>query len=342
MATLTAATGSQRRALEIAGVSRSTWHYRGKPRPSVADPVHQRDRRCPTAIPDADRHVIAERVLAGWEQGNSVDHAFASAWDDGLMLGSRRSWWRIAAAIECQASRPVIPTRKAGASRVPRQAPVLVATAPMDVWSWDITDLRSPWWGISFKAYSVMDIFSRKVVGWRVEQRESDAMAVEMFERAFGEYGIPTGVHSDSGPAMRSNALAELLASFEIAQTFNRPRVSNDNPFSEAEFRTMKYRPSYPGVFEDIESARAWVAHYVDWYNAQHHHSGLALFSPDQVHHGTWASAWQQRDTTLQAYYDAHPERFRSKPTTPKPASIAGINLPNATEQSPADRLHAA
>ncbi|WP_328992389.1 DDE-type integrase/transposase/recombinase [Kribbella sp. NBC_01245] len=221
--------------------------------------------------------------------------------------------------------------------------PVLEATGPGQVWSWDITDLRSPWRGITFKAYSIIDIYSRTIVGWRVEDREADHLAVEMFERAFAEHGLPRAVHSDSGPAMRSNDLKKLLAKAGIAQTHNRPRVSNDNPFSESEFRTMKYRPNYPGTFQNLDQARAHLATYVPWYNHEHKHSGIALFSPNEVHNGTWRHRWQQRHQTQQAYYNAHPERFRHRPYTPAPAATVGINLPKTgTPAKDTERLQAA
>lgn len=207
------------------------------------------------------------------------------------------------------------------------------ASKPGDVWSWDITDLRTPWRGVAFKGYAAMDIFSRKIVAHRVEERECDDLAVDMFERAFGRYAIPGGLHSDSGPAMRSGLLKDLLIETGVAQTFNRPRVSNDNPFSESEFRTMKYRPNYPGTFCDITAARAYADKYVDWYNEHHRHSALALFTPNQVYDGTWRTLWQQRDQTLQAYYAAHPQRFRKPPATPSPAPIVGINLPEPEKQ---------
>jgi putative transposase len=318
-------------------LSRSTWHYRSTPRPKVADPLPHTDRAYRARIPEADRAAIRVRILAGWQTGTSVDHAFASAWDQGVMLASRRSWWRIAAAIADQSTRPVAPTRST--SRTPRVAPVLKATGPQQIWSWDITDLRTPWRGIAFKAYSIIDIYSRKIVGWRVEDRECDALAVEMFEHAFTHHGLPTVVHADSGPAMRSTVLKDLLFDLGVGQTHNRPRVSNDNPFSESEFRTMKYRPNYPGVFTDIDAARAWVGSYVSWYNAHHRHSGIALFTPAEVHNGQWMQQWQHRDHALRAYYDSHPERFRNRPKTPSPNLIVGINLPNESEP---DRLQAA
>jgi putative transposase len=319
------------------GLSRSTWHYRSKPRPGVADPLPQKDRAYPSRICEADRAVITHKIIAGWKAGTSVDYSFACTWDEGMMLASRRSWWRIAATIEDQSARPVTPTRSS--TKTPRQAPVLKATGPGQIWSWDITDLRSPWRGVAFKAYSIIDIYSRMIVGWRVEERECDDLAVEMFEAAFADHGLPAVVHADSGPAMRSTVLKDLLADLEVGQTHNRPRVSNDNPFSESEFRTMKYRPNYPGTFTDIDAARAWVASYVSWYNQHHRHSGIALFTPSAVHNGTWVRSWRQRDQAQQAYYNAHPERFRRRPHTKAPSPIVGINLTNKTEP---DRLQAA
>lgn len=318
-------------------LSRSTWHYRSTPRPRVADPIPQKDRAYPRRIPESDRAVIRAAILASWPAGTSVDHAFASAWDAGVMLASRRSWWRIADTIADQSVRPLAPTR--AKNTTPRSAPVLKATAPQQIWSWDITDLRTPWRGVAFKAYSIIDIYSRKIVGWRVEDRECDDLAVEMFEAAFAAHGTPEVVHADSGPAMRSAALADLLDDAGVARTHNRPHVSNDNPFSESEFRTMKYRPHYPGTFDDIEAARVWIGTYVAWYNTHHRHSGIALFTPDDVHTGAWQQRWTHREHVLQAYYAAHPERFRTRPHTKSPSPVVGINLP---AQNNPNRLHAA
>jgi putative transposase len=170
---LTAATGSQRHALQIAGLSRSTWHYRRNPRPGVTNPIPQKDRAYPSRIDQADRDQIAGLITAGWVEGVSVDHTFADVWDAGVMIASRRSWWRVAADIEDQTVRPVAPTRRRGA-RPPREAPVLEATGPGQVWSWDITDLRSPWRGVAFKAYSIIDIYSRELVGCARSPGEAD------------------------------------------------------------------------------------------------------------------------------------------------------------------------
>lgn len=327
--------------MTLVGLSRSTWHYRTHPREPVADPVAHQDRAYRSRICATDRRVIAGRITTAWAQGNSVDHAYACAWDAGLMLASRRSWWRVAADIADQTARPEVPTKRR--SLTPRQMPVLEATGPGQVWSWDITDLRSPWRGVAFKGYSIIDIYSRKIVGWRVEEREVDDLAADMFTEAFATHGQPRAVHADSGPAMRSNVLKDLLADLAIDRTHNRPRVSNDNPFSESEFRTMKYRPNYPGTFGDLDHARTHMAAYVPWYNSQHKHSGIALFSPDEVHDGTWRARWDQRERTQQAYYTAHPERFRHQPRTSAPSGIVGINLtkPDTPEPDP-QRLQAA
>jgi hypothetical protein len=178
---LTKLTGSQRQALELSGVSRSTWHYRQNPRERVRDPLGQSERAYQSRISTRDRDRISEYIMEGWADQVSVDHSFAAAWDAGVMLASRRTWWRIAAQIEDQMLRPTIPTRT-GNKRLPREKPVVMATGPGQVWSWDITDLYSPWRGKTFKAYSVLDIYSRKMVAWRVEEREADHLAVDMFE----------------------------------------------------------------------------------------------------------------------------------------------------------------
>ncbi len=329
VAELTAMLGSQRQALTLTGLSRSTWHYRQHPREQVANPIPQSERAYESRISEADRDRISELILTGWAEQNSVDHSFATAWDAGVMFGSRRSWWRIAAEIEDQMLRPKISARSEKGP--PRDKPVLKATGPGQVWSWDITDLYSPWRGKAFKAYKIIDIFSREVVGWRVEDREADHLAVDMFETAIATHSPPTVVHADSGAAMKSNLLREALTDHGVTLSHNRPYTSNDNPFSESGFRTMKYRPGYPKVFKDLDAAKAYLTVYVHWYNTQHKHSGIALFSPSQVHNGSWKTLWKARDKALQRYYDAHPERFRSRPVTPSPADYVGINLPKET-----------
>jgi putative transposase len=190
----------------------------------VQDPLRQSERAYQSRVSTQDRDRISEYILEGWANQVSVDHSFAVAWDAGVMLASRRTWWRIATHIEDQMLRPTIPT-KGENKRRPREKPVVKATGPGQVWSWDITDLYSPWRGKAFKAYSVLDIYSRQMVAWRVEEREADHLAVEMFETAIARYGAPDVVHADSGPAMRSNLLRDALTTHGVELSHNRPYV---------------------------------------------------------------------------------------------------------------------
>ena len=317
---------SQRRALDLIGLSRSAWHYRHAPRPRAATPVPHRARAYPNRIDPAATAQIDALIRSAWQQDRSAGWAFAAAWDQGTMLASQRTWWRIANTITDQNSRPVIPHRTG--NRVRRPAPQVLATAPGQAWVWDITDLPTPYRGRAFKAYAIQDLYSRKIVGYRVEDREVDTLAVQMFTTAFAEHGTPDIVHSDSGPAMTSNALKNLLADHGVTHSFSRPRVSNDNAHKESEFRTMKHRPDYPGVFDTLDHARTWIDAYVTWFNTDHHHSGLALFTPDQVHDGSWKQIHAIRDDALTRYYQAHPHRFHHPPHTPTPDDLVAINPP--------------
>lgn len=318
------ALGSVRKALKVVGLSRSTWYYRHNPRDTVAHPVAHTQRAYTCRISLVDRAMIAGLIQSAWAVGNSVDHAFATAWESGVMLASKRSWWRIAAELD-QDNRPVAPRKTSGRSRT-RDTPVVVATAPGEVWSWDITELKSLYARVTFKAYSVIDIYSRMIIAWRVETCQDQDVVKEMFTQAIKAYGAPQVVHADNGTVMKSNSLKNLLADHGVEMTHNRPYVSNDNPYSESEFKTMKYRPNYPGTFDTVDDARAFLRSYVSWYNTCHKHSGVELFSPQDVFDGTWRVKYEIRDAALQRYFAAHPERFRARPTTRTPKAIVGIN----------------
>jgi len=327
--TLAPVLGSQRQALAMVGVSRGTWQYRQQQRLRVQDPVRQADRAYESRISTADTERIEERIKLAWAEGESVDWAYATALDAGVMLASRRTWWRIARRIENQMLRPVRP-RKSG-KRVKRDAPVVIAHAPGEVWSWDITDVYSPWRGVTYKAYKIIDISSREIKGYRVEDCEGDQLAVEMFRDALAKHGAPRVVHADNGASMTSTLLREFLAGHRIEMTHNRPYVSNDNPFSEAAFKTMKYRPGYPRIFTSLDAARAYIDEYVLWYNTRHKHSGIALFSPSEVSDGSWKQKWEIRNQALQAYYEQHPGRFTCRPVMPSPIITVGINYTRKT-----------
>lgn len=323
MADLKEAGWSQRWALTTVGVSRSAWHYHGVGRCGVDCPLPQADRDYPRRLSEAERARIMELTASAWGKGDSVMEAYAAAWDQGEYLASPRSWYRIANVVD-QDLRPERPTTRRRGRRV---APRVEADRPGQVWMWDISDLKGPYVGIAYKAYCVQDLYSRKIVAHTVAEREDENIAAAMFETAFGAEGVPGHVHADNGAAMRSKALAGVCAKVGVTMSFNRPSVSNDNAFKEAEFRTMKYRPSYPGAFESLEEARAWVDQYVQWFNTEHHHCALGWHTPTTVEDGSWRVRNQKRGKVLAAHYKQHPDRYRKKPKVSRPAKTVGINL---------------
>ena len=318
-----------RRALECVGVARSTWYYRANPRPKVAAPIPQGQRRYRKALREEETQQMEVLISRAWEQGQSVSYAFAKAWSSGEYIASHRSWYRVANRIENQDSRPRQPRRR---GRKPVM-PVVKATKPGQVWMWDITDLKGPFMGVKYKAYCVQDLYSRKIVAYGVHNSETDRYATAMFERAFGIEGIPKVLHSDNGPIMRSGELAKLCGEVDVTMSFNRPSVSDDNPFKESEFRTMKHRPNYPGYFNTLEDAQTWIKDYVHWYNTKHHHSALGLYTPQSVADGTWKTIHKTRTETLNAHYKTHPHRYNKKPKTKRPPKKVGINLPKTKKQ---------
>lgn len=321
---LVAAGLSQRRALELAGMSRSTWYYRAHPRPRVAAPVPHTERRATSWLTAGEQDAIVAKLRAAFGLGWSVYHAFYEALDAGDPVASLSTWYRIA-RDRLAVQRPVRRTRNHRATAMPS----LVVDGPMQAWSWDITHLKGPYRGVTYQLYVAIDVFSRLITAWRVEAREDDDLAKEMFEDAFlAHRGRPRIMHSDGGPAMKSNTLTGLFTVLGIEISRNRPRVSNDNPFSEALFKTAKYVPSYPAFFTDLEQAQSWAETFVAWYNHEHHHSGLEGHSPADVHHGTWREVHQRRVATMDRLYAETPERFRSRPVLKTPMAQVAINHP--------------
>jgi putative transposase len=219
--------------------------------------------------------------------------------------------------------------------------PELVATAANQVWSWDITRLRLTLKWQHFYLYVLLDIFSRYVVGWLVASTENAGLASALIEETCDKYGIARDtltLHSDRGSPMRAKTTAELLVDLGVAASFSRPRVSNDNPFSEAQFKTLKYRPDFPARFDGIEQARAHLRRFFAWYNDEHRHSGIGFMTPAAVHFGHAHAIDQQRRRVLHAAYAAHPERFKHRlPTPPDLPTVVGINLP---PPQPTETIH--
>jgi len=214
--------------------------------------------------------------------------------------------------------------RRRQARHPTRARPELTATGPGQVYTWDITKLAGPAKGCYYDAYVMIDIYSRYIVGAHVHARESGPLAEEMIKEVFGAHGIPHVVHADRGTSMTSKTVATLLSDLNVTRSHSRPRVSNDNPYSEAWFKTLKYAPTFPDRFTCLSQARAFLAEFVDWYNHAHHHAGIGLHTPADVHYGLTDQVTATREASLAAARTAHPERFSST-TGPKI-----LNLPEA------------
>ena len=289
-------------------------------------------RRSVRALSDEERH----EVLDVLHEERFVDKAPAQVWatlmDEGRYLCSIRTMHRIlAAAHESRERRSV--------RRHPNHpVPELLATRRNEVWSWDITKLPGPAAWTSFYLYVILDIFSRYVVGWMAAGRESKVLPRRLIGMTLERQGIGRGeltLHSDRGASMTSKPVAFLLADLGVTKSHSRPRVSNDNPFSEAHFKTLKYRPEVPRRFESVPHACEIFGDLFAWYNLEHHHSGLGLLTPYEVHHGLTESKLADRAAVLQRAYAEHPERFvRGVPRPPAPPVEVWINKPIARVQS--------
>ena len=246
--------------------------------------------------------------------------------DEGSYLCSVRTMYRILA------QQGEARERRDQLSHPPYRRPELLATGANQLWSWDITKLLGPVKWTYFYLYVLMDVFSRFVVGWMLAMMESATLASRLIEEACARQGISPGqltVHSDRGPSMTSKTVALLLADLGVTKTHSRPYVSDDNPFSEAQFKTLKYRPDFPDRFGSLQDARAWCQRFFEWYNHHHRHSGIAYLTPADVHAGRAESVLRQRATTLEAAARAHPERFvGGHPVLPRLPEAVWINPP--------------
>jgi len=215
--------------------------------------------------------------------------------------------------------------------------PELLATGPNQLWSWDITKLKGPAKWTYYYLYVILDVFSRYVVGWMVAEREAASLAEKLIAQTCVKQGIDSDqltLHADRGSSMRSKSVAQLLADLGITKTHSRPYTANDNPYSESQFKTMKYRPDFPERFDSVADARSWAREFFRWYNHDHRHSGLGLMTPATVHHGQAEAVRQQRQQVLLVAYAAHPERFvRGVPTPPELPSEVWINKPQTDDE---------
>lgn len=249
---------------------------------------------------------------------------YATLLDEGRHIASIRTMYRILK------ENGEVRERRAQATHPKRTPPRLVATAPNQVWTWDITHLQTTVKGQSLKLYVCMDLFSRYVVGWYLSPTESAAEARHFFETLARREGIDANkliIHADNGGPMRGRPLADLLESLGIERSHSRPRTSNDNPFSESQFKTMKYRPTYPKRFESESEARAWCREFFAWYNHEHRHEGLAMMTPADVHTGRFREKLITHAATLSAAYEQNPNRFvKGMPAPKHPPTQVTIN----------------
>jgi putative transposase len=272
---------------------------------------------------------VAE-LLAVLRSARFCDLAPAQIWavliDDGRYLGSISTMYRVLRAAG------EVRDRRGQASHPTRARPELMADKPNMCWTWDITKLRGPDKGVWFDCYVIIDIFSRYVPAWMVAATETAELAEAFITAAVESQGIAKGtltIHADRGTSMTSKGVAELLADLGIGRTHSRPHVSNDNPYSEAVNKTLKYCPAFPARFGSIADARDFCGAFFDYYNHQHRHSGIALHTPASVHYGTATDIQARRADTLNAAYTANPHRFCNRPPTPpKLPAVAWINKP--------------
>jgi putative transposase len=254
---------------------------------------------------------------------------YATLLDEGYYLCSIRTMYRI---LDQHGE---VKERRNQLSHPTYQKPELLATGPNQVWSWDITKLLGPVKWSYYYLYVILDIFSRYVVGWMVAPCESAQLAKHLIEQTCNKQQIQPGqltIHADRGSSMKSKPVAFLLADLGVTKTHSRPHTSDDNPYSEAQFKTLKYRPGFPGRFGSIEDARSFSQGFFPWYNNEHRHVGISLLTPEMVHYGLAREVLQARDTVLRTAYDAHPERFvRKVPQTPPLPPAAWINPPPLT-----------
>jgi putative transposase len=310
-----------RDAAALVGLSRTTIYRK---------PTAPRDH-APAVPPNKLSTAERAEILAALNSPQFVDLAplqvYAKLLDAGIYLGSVSTFYRV-----LEENRQVKERRKL-AKHPPRAIPELVATAPGQVYTWDITKLAGPVKGKYFDCYLMIDIHSRFIVGAHVHASEKAILAAEMMKEIFGIHGIPFVVHADRGTSMTSKTVAALLSDLEVTRSHSRPRVSNDNPHSESLFKTMKYGPTFPERFASLGDARAFISGFVDWYNHHHQHSGIGFHTPANVHYGFSDGVAQKRSNTLSAARAKHPHRF-STASDPKILALPGpawINQPKET-----------
>ena len=306
----------------------------------VAPATYYRHRRAQDGGTQAPRpRPTPARALTGPERTEALDvlheprfvdkapvEVYATLLDEDRYLCSVRTFYRLLAAHD------EVRERRDQLRHPAYKKPELLATGPNEVWSWDVTKLLGPAKWNYFYLFVILDIFSRYVVGWMIAERETAKLARRLIRETCAKQDVDTArltIHADRGPAQKSKSLALLLADLGITKSHSRPYTSNDNPYSEAQFKTLKYRPEFPGRFGCVQDARAFGRVFFPWYNDEHHHAGIGLLTPADVHYGRAQQVYQARQKVLLAAHLAHPERFvHGQPRPPALPQAAWINRP--------------
>jgi putative transposase len=311
-------------ACEALGVPRSSYYRAQKPK--------QEPKPRPTperALTSEEREQVHQTLNSERFQDSAPRQVYATLLDEGTYLCGWRTMYRILDSYK------EVKERRNQLRHPNYTKPELLTTGPNQLWSWDITKLKGPVKWSYYYLYTILDVFSRYVPGWMIAERELARLAEELITATCEKQGVQPGqltLHADRGSSMRSKPVALLLADLGVTKTHSRPHVSNDNPYSESQFKTMKYRPGFPDRFGCIEDARAWARPFFQWYNHDHHHSALGLMTPATVHFGQAQQVTDQRQQVLQVAYAAHPERFvRGEPKPPPLPEEVWINRPQSS-----------
>ncbi|QDQ89472.1 IS3 family transposase [Rhodococcus sp. WB9] len=321
------------RASALLGLARSSYyrlahnyqHYR-----PVEEPIPHIDRRQPAALSATERRVIIDLLLAEENADRSVVQTYWRSFDAGLVACSERTFDRVARSQNLTGDRRR--TRRGGSTARPK--PVVAAAQVGQLWSWDITMLQGPRKQDRYLLYLAIDVFSRYPVAWRIEYAETTQLAVLMFAAAFEKFGAPLVLHADNGASMRSTGLLDALESAGVSASYSRPRVSDDNPFSESLFKTLKYDLSCPDRFDSIDHARQWTEQFLHRYATEHRHSGLSRHTPAAVFFGTATETRLHRQDRLDRIWTEYPERFRRRPRAPELPQLTGININHDLSQT--------
>ena len=312
-------------ACRALGVPRIEIYRLRKPRRALPAPPRPNPRN---ALVCQERQAVLETLHSDRFVDKAPREVYATLLDENSYLCSVRTMYRILAG------EGEVRERRNQVRRPIYKKPELLATGPNQVYSWDITKLRGPIKWSYFHLYVILDIFSRYVVGWMVAMRESALLANRLIKDTLIKQGIGRDqliIHADRGSSMKSKTVAQLLADMGVKKSHSRPQVSNDNPYSEAQFKTLKYCPEFPERFGSLEDARGFCCRFFPWYNDEHHHTGIGLLTPKMVHYGQAEEVIEKRRIVLENAYRAHPERFfNGKPKSQDMPSAAWINKPSS------------